>query len=196
MRDLPGTEKALGAAWGWAHRRTVCESVRWRRRGRPLRAAPGTAWRRGAVPPPRGRCSPSLLRWPALRKVFLPRRNQKLRAVFLAPSLLPWPRRQGARLNVPGGFRRLQVDLDTRRWGTPGKNQTKGFCALSSSVSRLAGRGDGVTVAIGFVVVLSGRDGRRLFPCEGIATLRLMETCILLDPEGKVGVRPQPRSWK
>ena len=49
-------------------------------------------------------------------------------------------------------------------------------------------------MVIVFVMVLLGSDGR-LFPCKGIATLRLIETCILLDPEGKVGMRAQPQSW-
>lgn len=56
------------------------------------------------------------------------------------------------------------------------------------------GRGQ-ETVVIVFVVVLLGRDGRRLFSWEWIEKLRPMEACILLDPEGKIGVRAQPQSW-
>lgn len=53
---------------------------------------------------------------------FLPRRAQKLRGVSFASSLPPGPRRLGARLNVPGGLRRLQVHLETRWWGLSGED--------------------------------------------------------------------------
>lgn len=117
----------------------------------------------------------------------------------LSPSLPPGPGRPGARRKVAPWLRRLQVHSQKRRWGLSVGDLTQDVCAVPRSFSPLAGGGDGETVVAVCVVVLLGRDGRRLFfffsPCEETATLHLTGVCILPDSEGQVGGRHQPKSW-
>lgn len=159
--------------------------------GRPVRAAPGTAWRRGRgptsqLPPP----EPPRPEPPAANTAqsFSP---ETLPGTSLCPSLPPRPRRQRARRNVTCGFRRLQVHWETRWWGPSGEDLTKGFHTLAPPSSPLfplgwEGEGTGRPWRL-FVLWLRERDGRCLLPCEGIVTLRLREARILLTLRVKLG---------
>lgn len=113
------------------------------RSGRPVLAAPGTAWRRGPIPPPRcclqrlfSRSRPR----PAPSKVFLLRRSRELHSV---PGSLRGQGGRRARLNALRGFRRLQVHWETRWWGPSGEDLTEGICALALSLSHGLGEGTG-----------------------------------------------------
>lgn len=115
------------------------------RSGRPVLAAPGTAWRRGRSPTsplPRRRRRRRLLSrsrpLPAPSKVFLLRRARELHSV---PRSLRGQGGRRAHLNVPCGFRRLQVHWETRWWGPSGEDLTKGICDLAPSFSRGLGEG-------------------------------------------------------
>lgn len=113
----------------------------------------------------------------------------------LCSSLPPRPRRQESAFERALWLPPAAGSLGDAMVGTVWGGLDQGYLRPRSLLFPWAGGGDEETVAVVFVVVLCGRDGRRLFPGEGIATLRLMEACILLDPEGKVGVRHQPQSW-
>lgn len=122
---------------------------------------------------------------------------ETLQGTSLCSWLPPRPRRQESAFECAPWLPPAAGSLGDAMVGTVWGGLDRGYLRPRSLPFPWAGGGDGdkEAVAVVFVVVLWGRDGRRLFPREGIATPGLMEACILLDPEGKVGVRHQPRSW-
>lgn len=172
MGNLPGTEKALGAESGRAGEPSANPWA-----GGSVAAGRGPTSRPWRAPPQR-----ELLGRPEPRKVFLPRRAQKL---LPAPSRAKEAGRAFDRAwRLPPAAGSLRDPLVGTVWGGL---ERASLCAFS----RWAGGGDAETVGIVLVAVLLGRDGRRLLLGRGS---RRVEARILCTQRDKLESDPQPQS--
>lgn len=157
-------------------------------------AAPGTAWRRGRSPtsplPPRAPPQPK----PPAAKTEQSFPLETRPGTSLCSSLPPRPRRQESAFERALWLPPAAGSLGDAMVGTFWGGLDQGY--LRPSLPPFpAGWGRGRGDRSGCFCCGALREGWATpFSSRRNRDAPLMETCILLDPEGKVGVRHQPRS--